>query len=267
MKRWTLKVAIAALVMLACTLSAWAADYVDVVYLKSGSVVRGMIVEQVPNESVKIKTADGSLFVFKMSEIEKITKEEVAASNTGGAAHSGTGEPARPMAAMNFIGNPMGFLQAGPIVELEFQIKPGLYVIAHARIHGLGLLSQLLSDPDFPAFYSFAVGPAVRYFFLSKDTPHAPFLGFLTEFGFNPYSGDAGYSTAYAGSSIYLTFAANGGYRWRFGSFILETGAYAGVSPTLSSQWHYLSSPSVTHAGGTPITFFGMLELSIGWEF
>jgi hypothetical protein len=50
-------------------------NYEDVVYLKNGSVIHGMIIEQVPNESIKIKTADRNIFIFKMEEIEKITKE------------------------------------------------------------------------------------------------------------------------------------------------------------------------------------------------
>ena len=47
----------------------------DVVYLKNGSVVRGIIVEQIPNETLKIRTQGGSEFVFKMSDVLKISKE------------------------------------------------------------------------------------------------------------------------------------------------------------------------------------------------
>jgi len=47
----------------------------DVVYLKNGSIIRGLIIEQVPNVSIKIQTSDGSVFFYKMEEIEKITKE------------------------------------------------------------------------------------------------------------------------------------------------------------------------------------------------
>ena len=47
----------------------------DVVYLKNGSVVRGIIVEQIPNETLKIRTQGGSEFVFEMSDVLKITKE------------------------------------------------------------------------------------------------------------------------------------------------------------------------------------------------
>ena len=52
-----------------------AQHYEDVIYLKNGSVVRGIIVEQIPGDSLKIQIQGGSLFVFKMSEIVKIVKE------------------------------------------------------------------------------------------------------------------------------------------------------------------------------------------------
>ena len=45
----------------------------DVVYLKNGSIIRGMITEMIPNQSVKIKS-DRNVFVYKMDEIEKMTK-------------------------------------------------------------------------------------------------------------------------------------------------------------------------------------------------
>lgn len=50
-------------------------QYEEVVYLKNGSVIRGVILEQTPNVSIKIATRDSNLFVFKIDEIEKITKE------------------------------------------------------------------------------------------------------------------------------------------------------------------------------------------------
>jgi hypothetical protein len=56
-------------------------QYEEVVYLKNGSIIHGLIIEQVPNVSVKIKTRDGNVFVYKMDEIEKITKEIPESSN------------------------------------------------------------------------------------------------------------------------------------------------------------------------------------------
>ena len=57
------------------TSAALAQETQDVVYLKNGSIVRGMVIEQVPGKSLKIKTSDGSIFVYTMDEVEKITKE------------------------------------------------------------------------------------------------------------------------------------------------------------------------------------------------
>ena len=50
-------------------------NMIDVVYLKNGSVLRGIIIEQVPNELIKLQTTDGSIFVYQTNEIEKIVKE------------------------------------------------------------------------------------------------------------------------------------------------------------------------------------------------
>jgi hypothetical protein len=52
-------------------------NYEDVVYLKNGGIMHGLIIEQVPNVSLKIQTADRNVFAYKIEEIEKITKEPV----------------------------------------------------------------------------------------------------------------------------------------------------------------------------------------------
>ncbi|MGA2668990.1 MAG: hypothetical protein ABSF32_08740 [Ignavibacteria bacterium] len=61
---------------------AFAQQYEDVVYLKNGGEIHGTIIEQVPNVSIKIKTNEGNIFVYKMEEIEKITKKEITDENT-----------------------------------------------------------------------------------------------------------------------------------------------------------------------------------------
>ncbi len=62
--------------MLLVAMVAQAQQLQEVVYLKNGSIIRGVVIEQVPNESLKIQTADGSIFAYPMDEVEKITKEE-----------------------------------------------------------------------------------------------------------------------------------------------------------------------------------------------
>jgi hypothetical protein len=54
-------------------------EKIDVVYLKSGDIRKGVITENVPNDYIKIETADGSVFTIKYADIEKMTKEEKSA--------------------------------------------------------------------------------------------------------------------------------------------------------------------------------------------
>ena len=75
MKRITFLIAVA--FGLAISSASFAQTVVDVVYLKNGSVIRGTIVEQVPGESLKVQTADGSIFVYALDEVEKMTKEQI----------------------------------------------------------------------------------------------------------------------------------------------------------------------------------------------
>ncbi|MBQ9584175.1 MAG: hypothetical protein IJR25_07635 [Bacteroidales bacterium] len=56
--------------------TAMAQQWQDVVYLKNGSIVKGMIIEQIPDESLKIQTANGNVFVCQMVDVLKITKEQ-----------------------------------------------------------------------------------------------------------------------------------------------------------------------------------------------
>lgn len=47
----------------------------DVVYLKNGSVIKGSVIEMVPNQTIKIQTADGSLFVYQTSEVDRVERD------------------------------------------------------------------------------------------------------------------------------------------------------------------------------------------------
>ena len=66
-------------VCLLCATFTFAQKMQDVVYLKNGSVIRGTITEMKPSESVSIQTFDGSIFVYKMDEVERTAAEEAFA--------------------------------------------------------------------------------------------------------------------------------------------------------------------------------------------
>nr|MBP7390382.1 hypothetical protein [Chitinophagales bacterium] len=48
----------------------------DVIYTKGGNIYRGLVIEQVPGESMKIRIEGGSVFTIAISDIQKLTKEE-----------------------------------------------------------------------------------------------------------------------------------------------------------------------------------------------
>jgi hypothetical protein len=76
MKNYIRLILLAAVIILSVT--ALIAQTKDIVYLKNGSVIKGSILEMIPDKTIKIQTADGNIFVYNMSEIEKIGKEAAA---------------------------------------------------------------------------------------------------------------------------------------------------------------------------------------------
>ena len=74
MQRFILLTCLTAFVM---TSPAFAQQMEDVIHLKNGGLIRGTIIEQVPGESLKIKTREGNVFVYTMDEIAKMSKEPV----------------------------------------------------------------------------------------------------------------------------------------------------------------------------------------------
>ncbi|HEY8936281.1 MAG TPA: hypothetical protein VIM65_13705 [Cyclobacteriaceae bacterium] len=55
----------------------------DVIYLKNGSIIKGIVMEMVPGGVIKIKTADGSIFIYQMEEVVKMEKEEDLSKKPG----------------------------------------------------------------------------------------------------------------------------------------------------------------------------------------
>lgn len=68
---------LALVALIGFAMPAAAQQYQEVVYLKNGSVIKGTVIEQIPGQSVKVQTQDGSVFVYKMSEVDKIVKEDL----------------------------------------------------------------------------------------------------------------------------------------------------------------------------------------------
>lgn len=86
---------------------------VSVVYLKNGSIIRGTILEMIPDSVIKIQTSDQNIFTYKHSEITKIASERLTngpASMYSNVPNSGPGfwPPAPGKAVIYFVSlNPL----------------------------------------------------------------------------------------------------------------------------------------------------------------
>lgn len=50
-------------------------DTLDVVYLKSGRVVKGHIIERIPNIEIKLKSLDGSMIIYSYKDFTELKRE------------------------------------------------------------------------------------------------------------------------------------------------------------------------------------------------
>ena len=115
----------------------------DVVYLKNGSIIRGVIVEQIRNESFKIETADSNIFVFQMDEVEKLTKELYQDKDSS---------------SLNSVGLYPGYKG---VVELGYQIGLTEYGIDRLKL-------DFINGYQINPFFSLGIGTGVRYYFDAK---------------------------------------------------------------------------------------------------
>ena len=166
-----------AMVLFACTTLfvyySSAQELQDVVYLKNGSIIRGIIIEQIPNKTLKIKTADSSVFVFKMDDIERITRETMPA-------------PARSSAFVSspdkvvIAANPLGAIVGG-VSWLSYERYMGENVTYQIR-GDLWTYSETTDDRGYHYYekqLGFGAGGSVRAYVLSSH----PFSGLFGAFG------------------------------------------------------------------------------------
>jgi hypothetical protein len=140
-------------------------NYQDVVYLKNGSIIRGLIIEQVPNQSIKIETMDKSVFVYKIEEVEKITKEQRKAK----------------------VNRQSSTIQPGyqGIVEIGYGLKTGDY--------GMNLLKlNVINGYRINDNLAIGLGTGIRHYTESGESGtlvpvFADFRGYLIQNNISPY--------------------------------------------------------------------------------
>lgn len=166
------------LLLLGCTLllaySARAQELRDVVYLKNGSIIRGIIIEQIPTKTLKIKTADGSVFVFQMEDVDRITRESAPTP-----AHSSAGSVSAPDKAV-IAANPLGAIVGG-VSWLSYERYMGENVTYQIR-GDIWTYSETTDDRGYHYYekqFGFGAGGSVRAYVLSSH----PYSGLFGAFG------------------------------------------------------------------------------------
>lgn len=135
-----------------CFLNAWtqkpAKKMMDVVYLKDGGVLKGKIQEIRPGEVVKVEIMGGSIFVIKMSDVEKITEEPLTKS-------FGTKPPHVYREGIGYSTNTtLGMMIAG-LGEVRYSIQTVHGVHLNPRITvgaGIGIDRYDIADRLVPVF-------------------------------------------------------------------------------------------------------------------
>jgi hypothetical protein len=130
-------------------------NHTDVIYLKNGNVYRGIIIEEVPNISYKIKTNDNNIFECKIEEIEKLTREFHTRE----------------------AGYIPGHLQPGyrRIIEMGHEFQEDRWSTDRLK---LNLINAYQLNP----FISLGIGTGIRYYYGSRGVAVPLFADFRTHF-------------------------------------------------------------------------------------
>jgi hypothetical protein len=188
------------IIIISTTLLFAKANYQDVVYLKNGSIIRGTIVEQIPEKTIKIRTGDNNVFVYSISEVEKKTKEPVKILESNES-------------------------ERKSIINDGNGLKAGIKGIIEAG-QGIGVgknkanrfVTNIILAYQFNPFISFGLGSGIRYY----EDMNIPFFGdfraYLFNNSFSPYiSLNTGWLVSgsnYAGVGTFFAPAIGGSFKF-----------------------------------------------------
>ncbi|MEE1259449.1 MAG: hypothetical protein U0K66_04615 [Paludibacteraceae bacterium] len=213
-------------VMLIVSMSVFSRTCIETVYLKNGSIIKGVIVEYQPEKSVKILTADNSVFVCNVGDIEKVTREPIDVVSTKGYLAPQKGYRFF-LAADQMVGDMTGF---------KFTTTHGAQF--NNKIFLGGGVGFCVADDDVEFYLSIPVYANFRFDILNKKT--TPFI-----------EARAGVAFAIEGTTGFYGNISVGG---RFKRFSLSTGVetlqgtedyfrYEYDTDYVYSSWNYVDCP------------------------
>lgn len=135
------------------------AQEVDHVYLKTGSIIRGKILEIAPEEHVKIEDLSGNVWNYKISEVDKITLEPYARGKAGSQVHLGFESGYVNMTSIGFLAGSANNEQVAPFSLLMVNG----YRTSNGFFAGIGTGIEFLSTNYMPFFLD------LRYDILGED--------------------------------------------------------------------------------------------------
>jgi len=215
----------------------------------------------------RTKITKGRIFLLTFLAIALL----VPAGTASGQAAADVTSNSKPMGKIALQLNPLGFLQFGPIVGVEFNIASSTFFTTQFRYQALGLLYQAVASEGFEnevTFGSMAVGAGIKHFFNNSRSPHRLYIGLVTEYGWGGTRGSVGTYQEWEGRNAQINVLSNFGYRLRFRSnFFINLGAMAGASIEIKDDWWRINNPNTVFKGDLPVLIIGMLEVAFGWEW
>lgn len=217
-------------VMLIASMSVFSRTSPETVYLKNGSIINGEIIEYQPDKQVKILTADNSVFVCNVEDIEKVTRvsTDVLAGKNSTSGYFGPQKGYRFFfAADQMIGDMTGF---------KFTTTHGVQF--NNKIFLGGGIGFCIADDDLESYLAIPVYAGFRFDILNKRS--TPFI-----------EARAGVAFAIEGTTGFYGNISVGG---RFKRFSLSTGVetlqgtedyfrYEYDTDYVYSSWNYVDCP------------------------
>lgn len=120
--------------------------YSETLFLKNGSIIKGQVIEYVPNKNVTMVTPEGNKFVVEIENIEKYTREPVTVDVANNSISANVNDEPRVYSSSKgykgFFGTEF---MAGEIMEMGLSTVHGLNVTKNLFL-GAGLALKTTSD-------------------------------------------------------------------------------------------------------------------------
>lgn len=178
----------------------------DVVYLKNGSIIKGAVVEMIPDQTIKIQTADGSIFVYQMNEVDRIQRDEKS-SQTQRTVEDDESEDylERGFRGLIDLGAHFGFDNAEDIYQISAAFTGG-YQINRMLFVGAGVAPTLnlweAYDDEVETEFWLPIYSAIRLDFINKKV--TPFIDGRIGYFLNTEDMDYSGLYVYAGAGVRL---------------------------------------------------------------